>query len=165
MLSIIIPSRNDEYLQKTIDDLLNKAEGEVEIIVVLDGYWPNPMLVHNDRVSIIHHGTFHDSNGMRHSINTGMAIARGEYVMKIDEHCMVDQGYDTKLIADCEDNWMVVPRRYRLDAENWKIIEDGRPPIDYMVIDYPYQRPYDKTCGLHGAEDKESYYNKSIKFF
>ena len=56
MLSVIIPSRNNEYLQRTIDDLLEKAEGEIEIIVVLDGYWPSPMLVHDIRVSIIHHG-------------------------------------------------------------------------------------------------------------
>src|SRR3990167_4654120 len=140
MLSIIIPSRNDEYLQKTIDDLLKKAEGAIEVIVVLDGYWPDPVLINNPRVVIIHHGTFHNSRGMRDSINAGMAIAKGEYVMKIDEHCMVDQGYDVKLIADCEDNWVVIPRRYRLDADKWEIIEDGRQPIDYMKIDYPYQR-------------------------
>lgn len=160
LLSVIIPSRTEQYLQKTIDDLLIKAKEPIEIIVVLDGYWPNPMLTHNTKVSIIHHGTFHNSLGMRASINAGMAIASGKYVMKIDEHCMVDKGYDIKLKTDCEDNWVVVPRRYRLDAENWSIIEDGRPPIDYMVLDYPYQRPGDKTCGLHGAEDKQNYYNK-----
>lgn len=154
MLSVIIPSRCDEYLQKTIDDLLLKAEGEVEIIVVFDGYWPNPMIKDDPKVRFIHHGTQFDNNGMRDSINKGMALAKGEYVMKIDEHCMLDQGYDVKLIADCEDNWVVIPRRYRLDAENWKIVEDGRPPIDYNYLAYPYQRYHDQTCGLHGEEWK-----------
>ena len=32
MLSIIIPSRSPQYLYQTVEDLLNKAEGEIEII-------------------------------------------------------------------------------------------------------------------------------------
>lgn len=154
MLSIIIPSRVDEFLQKTIDILLQKAEEEVEIIVVLDGYWPNPTIKDDPRVRVVHQGTQFDNKGMRAGINVGMALARGKYVMKIDEHCNVDQGYDRKLKEDCADNWVVIPRRYRLNYETFENLEDGRPPIDYMHIDYPFQRPNDRTCGLHGAEWK-----------
>lgn len=157
MISVIIPSRQPQYLQKTIDDLLAKAKGEIEVIVVLDGYWPETPLKDDARVKIIHQGTFHNNRGMRAAINAGVAISKGDYILKCDEHTMWDEGFDTKLQADCEDNWVVIPRRYRLDAELWMTIEDGRPPVDYMKIDYPYQRPYDKTCGLHGAEDKERY--------
>lgn len=156
-LSVIIPSRQG-YIQETIDDLLLHAEEDIEIIVILDGYWPDPMIKDDPRVRIIHQGVFHNNKGMRAGINAGMALARGEYVMKIDEHCSVDQGFDVKLKADCEDNWVVIPRRLRLIPETWTIQEDGRPPIDYMQIDYPYQRPFDKTCGLHGAEDRERHY-------
>jgi glycosyltransferase involved in cell wall biosynthesis len=157
MLSIIIPSRQQQYLQQTIDDLLSKARGEVEVIVVLDGYWPDPMLKSDRRVILVHHGTIHDAPGMRGSINTGIAVAKGEYIMKIDEHCMMDEGYDLKLAADIEDDWVVIPRRYRLDPDNWKLIEDGRPPIDYMYLAYPYERLGDKTCGLHGDEWRDRY--------
>ncbi len=150
MLSIIIPSRSPQYLQETVDDLLAKAEGEIEVIVVLDGHWPEPMLRDDKRVRIIHHGTQHDNRGMRASINAGVAISKGEFIMKTDEHTMFDQGYDVKLAADCEDNWVAIPRRYRLDPDEWKIIEDGRPQIDYMYLAYPYQRPFDESCGLHG---------------
>jgi hypothetical protein len=66
-LSIVIPSRCDEFLQKTIDCLLEKAEGEVEIIVVLDGYWPDPPIKKHPQVIVVHHGTLHDSYGMRSS--------------------------------------------------------------------------------------------------
>lgn len=154
MVSVIIASRSDQYLQRTIDDLLAKAEGQIEVIVVLDGYWPQPELKNDARVVILHHGTVHDNVGMRGSINAGMAVAKGDYVMKIDEHCMVDQGFDLKLAADCQDNWVVIPRRYRLNPDAWKLIKDGRPPIDYMYLAYPYERPFDKTCGLHGSEWK-----------
>ena len=151
-LSIIIPSRQPEFLQKTITDLLTKAKEEVEVIVVLDGYWPNPMPEADPRLHIIHQGTIHNNKGMRAGIDAGMAVSTGEYVMKIDEHCMVDEGYDQKLKADCENNWVIIPRRKRLDAENWKLVEDGRPDIDYMYVEYPYLKPFDRSQGLHGAE-------------
>lgn len=154
MLSVIIPSRSDQWLQRTVDDLFAKAEGELEVIVVYDGRWANPILRDNKRLVQIHQGELFNNLGMRAAINAGMDISKGDYVMKIDEQCMVDQGFDLKLIADCEDNWVVIPRRERLDAENWALIKDGRPPVDYMQVDYPYQRPYDKTSGLHGAEWK-----------
>ena len=157
MVSIIIPSRSDQYLQQTIDDLLAKAEGEIEVIVVLDGYWPDPILKDDPRVTLLHQGMFHNNVGMRGGINAGADIARGEYIMKIDEHCVVDKGFDTKLKADCKDNWVVIPRRYRLDAENWKVIEDGRPPIDYMYLACPFQRPDDVLYGLHGSIWSERY--------
>lgn len=150
MVSIVIPSRVDQYLQQTVDDLLAKAGGEVEVIVVLDGYWPSPILKNDPRVIIVHQGELHNNLGMRKAIDAGMALARGAYVMKCDEHTMWDKGYDLKLIADCQDDWCVIPRRKRLDADKWEVIEDGRPDVDYMYVEYPYLKPFDRTQGLHG---------------
>ena len=161
MLSIIIPDRQGQpYLQKTIDGLFENATGDIEIIVVCDGTWPDPSLKTHPRVIQIHHGTQFGNLGMRTSINRGIAVSHGEYIMKIDEHCMVGNGFDKQLIADCEDNWVVIPRRWRLDADEWKVtreMRDQRPPVDYMFVAYPYERPNDKTCGLHGAEWKERF--------
>lgn len=159
-LSVIISSRVEEFLQQTIDDLLAKAQGDIEIIVVLDGYWPKTVLKNDVRVTILHHGTIHNSRGMRASINSGVALSKGKYIMKTDEHCMFDEGFDVKLAADCADNWVVIPRRYRLDPYVWQIIEDGRPPIDYMFLDYPYKTKGDVTDGLHGNEWRQMYYDK-----
>lgn len=141
--SVVIPSRQPEYLNKTISDLFEKGN-DLEVIVVLDGYWTQV----DERARVIHFGTH---KGMRDAINAGMQIARGEYVMKLDEHCMVDKDFDLKLIEDCEDDWVVVPRRKRLDADKWELIEDGRRDVDYMYVEYPFLKPYDKTQGLHGA--------------
>jgi glycosyltransferase involved in cell wall biosynthesis len=146
MLSVIIPSRSPQYLQQTIDDLLSKAKGEIEIIVVFDGIW-SP-IKDDKRVKVIHQGTVHESPGMREGINKGVALSSGDYIMKIDEHCMVSEGFDLEVAIE---NTLVVPRRYRLDPDKWENIKDGRKPIDYMAIDYPFQRPYDDTCGLHGS--------------
>ena len=132
MVSIVIPSRNEKYLQKTIQDLLTKAKGEIEIIAILDGWWQEANeIVNHPSVKYIH---FSDARGMRNAINSGVAIAKGEYILKLDAHCMVGEGYDEVLKASCEDNCVVVPRRYRLDPDKWCIREDKPTPIDYMYL-------------------------------
>jgi len=147
-LSVIIPSREDSYLVKTVTGLLENAKEPIEVVVVLDGYWPKDYEWNDDRVVVVHIGSDKNPLGMRACINAGARVASGEYIMKLDEHCMVEEGFDEKLKADCEDNWVVVPRRYRLDADNWKIIEDGRPPIDYMYLE-------NRDGYLHGEIWKE----------
>lgn len=135
---------------------MNKAEGKVEVVVVYDGRWPEPqeMPPNDPRVIQMHHGQIHDNVGMRGSINAGVRISSGDYIMVLDEQCGVSQGYDVRLSQTCQDEMVVIPRRKRLEPETWTLIEDGRPDIDYMYIEYPYVKPLDKTQGLHGAEWK-----------
>jgi glycosyltransferase involved in cell wall biosynthesis len=134
LVSVIIPSRNEKFLGKTVQDLLAKAEGKIEIIVVLEGYWPVPQLVEDNRLIIVHRG---EAMGMRNAINAAAAIARGKYLLKCDAHCMFDTGFDKKLAADCEDNWIVIPRRKKLDAENWCIDEYKKRDVDYQFLTCP----------------------------
>ena len=116
-LSVIIPARNEPYLQNTIESILDAAWGDIEIIAVLDGWWPDPPLQNDKRVKIIH---FSESRGMRPAINAGARIAKGDYFLKCDAHCLFDKEFDKKLIEDCKPNWVVVPRRYGLDPSQWK---------------------------------------------
>lgn len=129
MLSVIIPARNEIYLQKTIDDVLKNAGGEIEIIAVCDGYWPDPPIKDDPRVILIHHTT---SIGQRQSINEAAKIAKGKYVMKLDAHCAVDKDFDIKLAKDCKYDWTVIPRMYNLDVLTWKPKLHKR--TDYMYM-------------------------------
>jgi glycosyltransferase involved in cell wall biosynthesis len=134
MISVVIPSRNEPYLKKTIESLFANATGEIEVIAVLDGYWIKPEeVVVNDNVRYIH---FAKSRGMRNAINSGVAIARGDYILKSDAHCIYSKGFDEELVKNCEYDWVVVPRRYALDVVNWKIEErtDNKYPVDYMFL-------------------------------
>ena len=140
-LSILIPARNEKFLPQTVTDILQKS-GDVEVIVILDGYWEYNLPA-DKRLRIIHRGK---PRGMRDGINSAAAIARGDYLMKVDAHCMFGEGFDEILQADCADNWIVIPRRYSLDAENWKC--QDKEPIDSMHYFYPYAHPDD--LGLHG---------------
>lgn len=143
MLSIIIPSYKDQYLQKTIDDILKNARGQIEIIAILDGY--------NDKISgatLIHNA---NRRGLRDAVNSGVAISHGEYILKCDAHCMFDEGFDVKLLVDIKDDWVVIPRRYKLDTDKWVICEDDKEPIDYEKL---ITTELDRICGLQWSSRK-----------
>lgn len=149
MVSIIIPSRNERFLAPTVADVLAKATGAIEVLVILDGYWPDPPLPDDPRLRILHRGK---AQGMRQGINAAAAIARGEWLMKADAHTMWAEGFDETLTASCDGDWIVVPRRYALDAEAWAW-ETGNTkyPIDAHYLSFPYERPDDPECGMHGT--------------
>ncbi len=132
-LSIIVPARNEPYLNKTIMDVLEKATGNVDIYVVLDGYEPTDLfthnLVHNIRIPLGDGGC----HG-RHGINMAVDLTDADFLLKLDAHCLLAKGFDEQLIKDSKENRVQVPRRFRLDALEWRILEDGRPPIDYEFI-------------------------------
>jgi glycosyltransferase involved in cell wall biosynthesis len=135
MTTIVIPARNEIFLKKTVLDILAKATGEIQVFVVLDGYWPSAEKIVNDpRVNYLH---FSQPRGMRTAINSAVRISKGDYIMKLDAHCMLDQGFDEVLSSECDEDWIVVPRRKRLDAENWAVQEVGKPDVDYEFIGYP----------------------------
>ena len=132
MLSIIIPSYRDPLLKRTIESLLENAEGEIEIIAIMDGYWvKSEDIVGDERVSYSHLGK---NRGMRGAINAGVVISRGEYLMRVDEHQIFGKGYDMILTESCKDNWIVTPRRFFLDVEKWEIMDiPPQYPLPLMV--------------------------------
>jgi glycosyltransferase involved in cell wall biosynthesis len=114
-VSVIIPAYREPFLAKTIESLHESARGSIEVIVVLDGYWPEEPLGGN---CVVVHPS-HDI-GMRTAINMGARVARGDYIMKCDAHCLFKPGFDLILKNDCEPNWVLVPVLYALDVDNWR---------------------------------------------
>jgi cephalosporin hydroxylase len=128
-LSVIIPARNEVYLQRTIESVLENITADTEVIAICDGYWPDPPINDHPRVNIIHHS---EARGQRQSINEAARIAHGKYLMKLDAHCAVAPGFDRQLIDDYQPGWTVVPRMYNLDVSTWKPKLHKR--TDYMYI-------------------------------
>lgn len=120
---------------------MENATGEIEVLPVLDGYEP-PEIIGDPRVRYLRV----DSIGMRAAISAAAAAAESEYLMKLDAHCMVAKGFDEALSADCEENWVVIPRRYRLDPENWCINKE-KESVDYEHFIYPKKF---NPISLHG---------------
>lgn len=129
MLSVIIPAYKDPLLHKTIESLLVNAMGEIEVIPVLDGYWPDEQIVNDPRVKILHLGK---NRGMRGAINAGVLIAKGEFIMRSDQHCAFAKGYDKVLTETCQPNWIVTATRYFLDPDKWEVMEI--PPVYYEKL-------------------------------
>lgn len=117
-LSVIIPARNEMFLAKTVENILEQKRANTEVIVVLDGYWPENFerFYNHDDVVILHYARF---IGQRAATNQGANVSRAEYVMKIDAHCAVDEGFDVKLMQDCKPDWTMVPSQYNLHAFDW----------------------------------------------
>jgi len=145
-VSLLIPARNERFLGQTVKDVLAKSAGDVEIVVCLDGAWPTPYDLPEDRrLTVIHLG---ESRGMRLAINSCASIAHGEFLLKSDAHCLFAEGFDEVLRSEVEDNWVVVPRRYSLDPVTWTRNED-KAPVDAHYLSYPIAQ--DQTVyGLHG---------------
>jgi glycosyltransferase involved in cell wall biosynthesis len=111
MISIIVPHFKEPYLEKTLQGLKDNAEGEIEILAI------------------------EGSKGMRAAINEGLSKARGEWIIKVDAHCMFGKGYDRILTKDCKENWLMVPRRCPLRPENWTLADNSF--IDYHYLTSP----------------------------
>lgn len=100
MISIIIPSLNEPYLEKTVKDIEAHAETPIEI------------LVGDDSVEKL---------GQRALMNKLASKAKGKYIMKTDAHCSFGQGFDRILLEDMEDNRILAPYLLPLNGETWRV--------------------------------------------
>src|SRR3990167_1443774 len=131
ILSVVVPDYKDPLLYKTIDSLLDNSElgDNLEVIAVLDGCWTETPFREDERIKVVH---LVKNRGMRGAINAGVSVAKGDFIMRTDEHCMFAKGYDRILVEDCQPNWIVTPRRYFLDVVKWEVMDI--PYIDYAKL-------------------------------
>lgn len=123
-LSILIPARNEQFLVRTIEDILAHKEGATEIIVGLDGKWSDPGIPQHPDVKVFF---VPESIGQRQMTNQLCRLSRAKYVAKADAHCAFDQGFDVKLLKAFEetgDNTTMVPTMRNLHAFDW-VCEEG----------------------------------------
>jgi len=134
-LTICIPARNEMFLSKTIENILENIRGDTEIIAVCDGNWPDPPVKDHPKVNIYHTSA---PIGQRAATNAGARISSAKYFMKIDAHCAIDEGFDVKMMAECnDDETTIIPRMYNLHAFNWECKKCGKQT---------YQGPTPTTC-------------------
>lgn len=133
LLSVVVPSADPRFLARTVHGLLTNAHGPVQVIVVLDGIALSGDIEAYDGVRVIRQ----ERRGMRAALNAAREHVQGDWVMKTDEHCLFADGYDEILKADCPDHTMLIPRRYSLDAENWRIEDNPKGPRDYHYLSCP----------------------------
>lgn len=144
-LSILIPARNEMFLAKTIESILENMEMDTEIISVLDGELADPPIPQHPRVNIVY---LSKSIGQRAATNLACKLSKAKYIMKVDAHCSFDKGFDRKMIeafAKVGDNVTMVPIMRNLWAFDWKCYHCG-----YRK----YQGPTPLKCEQCGKTDK-----------
>ena len=124
-LSILIPSRNEQWISNTVADILKHKHGRTEIIVGLDGVWADPGIPDHPDVRVVH---VSESLGQRAMTNLLARMSKSRYVAKCDAHCAFDEGFDTALMAAMigHDDWTVVPIMRNLHCWDWKCEQCGK---------------------------------------
>ena len=133
------------FLARTIEDIIQHAEAETEIIAVLDGQWAEPGIPQHPMVNVIY---VPESIGQRAATNIAARLAKGKYVAKVDAHCTFEQGFDRKMLdafKELGDDVTMAPVMKNLYAFDW-ICPDGHTR---------YQGPSGpcKDCGKETTRD------------
>lgn len=118
-LSVIIPGRNEMFFARTIEQVLASMRGDTDIIAVCDGSWPDPPIQDHPRVTVLH---YTDPIGQRAATNQGAIVSRARYMMKLDAHCAVSEGFDVELVRTGDALGPLVtqiPRMYNLHGFDW----------------------------------------------
>jgi hypothetical protein len=107
------------FLQQTIDSVLFNIRGSTEVIVVLDGYWPDQGIPQQPNLVVIHHP---ESIGQRAATNEAARVSTASFIMKLDAHCAVGEGFDVVLLESARElgrETIQVPRQYNHHAFDW----------------------------------------------
>jgi len=123
MVTVIIPARQEPYLDRTIASLYDNASGDIEVIVVLEG----EMVAVDPRSKIIYHPI---PLGRRVGMNEAAKIANGEYLFHIDAHCSMPDAWDEKHKEVCIGNILVVSVISSMDEKTW----EKKPGHNYTFV-------------------------------
>lgn len=149
-LSILIPACNEEWLRRTCEDILAHIEADTEIIVVLDGE-PSKLPPPHDRLHVI---DLKQRIGQRAACNLAARHSTAKYVMKLDAHCAMDQGFDRKMLAVMQDDMTLVPVLRNLHVYNWRCRHCG---MERYQGPRP-QRCDNETCTFDGPKFRKKVY-------
>lgn len=127
-LAIVIPASNPNgiFINKTIEDLVKNIRANTEIIVVYNGARPDPAIPQHELLTVVYYA---DKIGQRAATNQGAKLTKAKYIMKMDAHCAVDEGFDQKMLDAFKitgDNVTIAPIMRNLWAFDWKCLKCGK---------------------------------------
>lgn len=122
-LSILIPARNEMWLGKTIEDIIANSGPRTEVIAVIDGEGNIEDIPQHERVTVVY---LQKSIGQRAATNLAARLSKAKWLIKTDSHCSFSQGFDEILMADMQDDWVMVPTMRNLHAFDWVCDKEHR---------------------------------------
>jgi glycosyltransferase involved in cell wall biosynthesis len=140
-ISVIIPCYNSEkYLRECLDSVISQTLREIEIICVNDGSEDGSLAIleeyarDDERITVV----TRENGGAGAARNTGLAIAKGEYLAFLDaddffERTMLEKMYSKAIECDAD---IVICRTKGLDTKtkqftdmSWSIQEMPEKPV------------------------------------
>jgi len=109
-LSILIPSKNEPLLKTTLADIQAHKELDTEVLWMED-----------------------PGIGQRATTNLLADKATGDYLMKLDAHCSLAQGFDRALLEEMDAQTILAPLLLPLDPPTWAI--NGKKQMAQFVFD------------------------------
>ena len=122
-LSILIPSRNEPFLQRTIEDIKQHIKGDTEIL------WEEDT----------------EPIGQRALTNKLARQSTSKYLMKVDAHCSFGPGFDVKMMAEMDDRTILAPQMGVLKPETWTV--NGQKMTSRYCFDKNFVMQYDVENG------------------
>lgn len=126
-ISIIVPVYNTEkYLKRCLTSIANQNFKDIEIIIINDCSKDNSITIINEfknqdkRIKVINKLK---NEGLSAARNTGIEVAKGEYILHIDSDDWIEQGYlyDTYEAAKKNNADIVITDFYK-DYDNGKVM-------------------------------------------
>ncbi len=136
-ISVIIPVYNvEKYLAQCLDSVINQTLKELEIICVNDGSTDKSRKIlskyaeKDKRIIIIDQ----KNQGLSAARNTGMRIAKGEYLGFVDSDDWIDETMYEKLYANAKkfDSEMAIVGVHKFDETKQKVVDDD----PYFTLGY-----------------------------
>lgn len=152
IVSVIIPVGQNEKkssYMRTIKSLIETSKEEIEILFLADGWKPN--LEDFTKHTKVLPST--NNLGERGTVNRGVALAKGDYVLKIDAHCKMSPSWDVELKKSCGKNNLVVCTLDALKEDNWESLNHN---YTYVYVNSSME---EKWWGNYHSDDK----NKDVQ--
>ena len=96
LITVIIPVYNkEEYLEKTLNSIINQSYKNLEIIIINDGSTDNSKYIcdkfqnQDKRINLVNTKNY----GAGHARNIGIKMAKGNYISFIDADDYIDKDY------------------------------------------------------------------------
>jgi glycosyltransferase involved in cell wall biosynthesis len=138
-ISVIMSVFNGEkFLHSAIDSILNQSFRDFEFIIVNDGSTDNTLVILNlyalsdNRIIIINK----ENTGLSKSLNTGLSIAKGEYIARIDadDICLENRFLKQVKFLDTHSDYILVGSSVIYINEDDNFIGYSSPVITNKAI-------------------------------
>lgn len=151
-VSVIIPVYNSEkFINKCVDSVLEQNFQDYEIILINDGSKDNSKEIldgykekYPEKITVIHQ----ENMGVSKTRNNAIKMAKGKYIMFIDNDDFLDKDYIEIFVKEIEkDDYDVVLGGYRRPNEEGKIVKELKLPQEEwgkFMIFAPWARIYKK---------------------